>query len=253
MDKQLPTTNNDILLDDGMQKTPDHQVSRVLSRFSTAERSAQNPASKSQTTVSNTPPSRLKNAELPVVRLFSTTPKRSRMRRTSSPLRTTVTLDIQSPLAERSDANIASAEAQDPARGKRNLPQSELRRTGSPLRHLPQELVRKGNSTSLTRSPTGNTSTSSLPQPKPDKENQPTFAAPATVEVMLEEVFLSEKEYHRDLCIPICTYATMFAVFLCVDRGTTQLQHLEVCGKTQGAETGRRHKQRMQRGHTHLQ
>ena len=184
MDKQLPTRSNNILLEDGTQTTPDQKISRIFSKLSTAEGSAESPASRSQTTASNnTPPSWLNNAELPVVRLFSTTPKRSRMRRTSSPLRTTVTLDIQSPLAERSDANLASAENHNSDRKKRNPPQHGFWKPGSPLCHLSQEMVTKGDYTSLGRSATGTTSTSSLLQTKTDKENQSTFPASEFVKV----------------------------------------------------------------------
>jgi hypothetical protein len=171
MDDRSPTAGHKCPLDDAeTQRTPDHHESRLFSSSSAAlsERTTSDDKIKRTPTALS---DRSNHSNLPVLRLFSTTPQGSRLRRTSSPLRTTVTLDFQSSPIEECKTRSASSVDQWPDRAEGRASISKpFRRSGS-LLICSQQLERKGGSSSGSRDASNARTARSLMQTTPDKEN----------------------------------------------------------------------------------
>ncbi len=171
MDTGSPTSIHNPSVDDAREQvTPVSQESRPFS--SSSEVAAERTVSNDESMMTPTGTSkRMENLSLPVVRLFSTTPQGSRLRRTSSPLRTTVTLDIQTSPMEACKGRSGSSRDHGPERDA--WIGSTIRR-GNNFGSLfgsdcsPRQ---KGGSSSISRNPsTGKTARSAL-HSTPDKEN----------------------------------------------------------------------------------
>lgn len=158
----------------GMQTSPDCQISRASSRLAAANTMAATPSPQEKDSNPVTPKSARSNAaNLPVVRLFSTrTPVTSRLRRTSSPMRTTVTLDIQDSTIERHGPTETSSRDKEPdGDGLFFAIRGPGRTVGSPLHHTPGSIQPKKSVQSYSSLNAFGGVTASLLKRNLDKEN----------------------------------------------------------------------------------